>query len=134
MGYRDCLACKEAGTKPKRGLNVRLVFDPRITMPGSPTLEGHGLGAEFMAKRVYALGLRDQIDDYELTREQLLVCCWWAGTYGPRSLKKAFGTWAKTAGWHLWHGCINVEDPPLRESEKPGIPAALGASRGQPDA
>lgn len=117
MGYRDCLACKEAGAEPKKGAGKRLVFDPRITLPGVPSLEKHRLGAEFMARRVYALGIADQMDDYEVSREELLVACWWAGLYGPRSLRKAFGKWAEVAGWRLWYGCIQIADPPLKAQE-----------------
>ena len=116
MSYRDCLACKETGTKPKKGRGLRLVFDPGMVMPGPPTLEGHRLGAEFMAGRVYVLGLKTQQDDYELSREHLLVACWWAGTYGPRSFKKVWKEWAELAGDHLWYGCIQIPDPPIRET------------------
>lgn len=115
MSYKDCLACKEAGTKPKRGVGKRLVIDPRITMSGPPTIEGHRLGAEFMARRVYALGLQEQMEDYALTREELLVACWWAGTYGPRTMKKALGEWAARAGHHLWYGCIQIPESPRNQ-------------------
>lgn len=27
MSYRDCAACKEAGTEPKEGKGIRVVFD-----------------------------------------------------------------------------------------------------------
>ena len=47
MNYRDCLACKEAGTKPRRGLGNRVVHDPAVRF-GAPTIENHGLEAEFL--------------------------------------------------------------------------------------
>ena len=126
MSYRDCLPCRENGTKPKRGWGERLVFDPRLIMPEPPTIEGHGLGAELVARRVYALGVNEQIDDYELTREQLLIACWWAGLYGPRSLRRVFGEWAQTAGRHLWYGCIQIPDPPRRVARAEAAAKAMG--------
>ena len=116
MSYRNCLACKEAGTKPKRGGSARLVFNPAITLPGPPTLEGDRLGAAFMATRVMHNGLAAEQHDYELTREQLLVVCWWAGLYAPqRRLRKHFGEWAELAARHLWYQCIQIPDPPVIE-------------------
>ena len=115
MTYRNCIACKEAGTKPKRGKKVRIVYDPGITMPGPPTLEDTRLGAEFMARRVAAFGVEEAMRDYPLTREQVIVCCWWVGAYGNRrtKLNKLLREWAEWAGWHLWYGCINIPDPPM---------------------
>lgn len=113
-GYRRCRACKEYGTKPKRGEGLRLVFDPMITMVGTPTIENHRLGAEFMAERVWHLGVQEQIDDYALTREHLVLVCWWAGQWGPLRLRKVFRDWSGPAGWHLWYGCIQIPDPPRK--------------------
>ncbi len=112
MTYRDCLACEKDGTKPKRGKGIRLVFDPMMTMPGPPTIEGHRLGAELVADLVRDLGFKDTMAGWHLTREELLVACWWAGDYGPRRYRKAWGKWAQAARQHLWYGCINITDPP----------------------
>lgn len=116
MSYRDCLACERMNTKPKRGKGTLVVFDPRMTMPGPPTIEGHRLGAEFMAARVWKFGVASEMDDYMLRREELLVTCWWAGQFGPRKWRKRWGDWATIAGWHLWYGCIQVEDPPMEDA------------------
>ena len=115
MTYKDCATCVKAGTKPKRGQNKKLVFDHMITMSGPPTIEGHRISAEFMAGRVHAFGIHDQLDNYYVNREELLVCCWWAGVYGPKRLKLIFKEWADNAGEHLWYGCVQIPDPP-RES------------------
>ena len=119
MGYRDCFRCKEAGTKPKRAKGIRLVCDPRMTMPGPPTIENHRLGAEFMAEYVYALGIDYAAWAYELTREELIVACWWVGEYGDRRtiLVKALSEWADIAAGHLWYGCLNIPDPPCKKKQ-----------------
>lgn len=128
MSYRDCLGCEKAGTKPKRGKGIRLVFDPQITMPGPPTIEGHRLSAEFMARRVRVCGITEEMDDYQLTREELLVVCWWAGEFGSRRLRKCWGGWAQIAHQHLWHGCINIPDPPM---ETVSASASTGKETGE---
>ena len=113
MSYRDCLQCNRDGTTPRRGRLTTIVYDPQITMPGPPILSGHRLGAEFMAKRIWRFGIAETMRDYELSREECLVVCWWAGSYGPRSLKKHFEAWAALAGRHLWFGCTTIDDPPM---------------------
>ena len=42
MSYRDCLACKEAGTKPKHGKGVVLTIDPRYQRHGLVHIKGEG--------------------------------------------------------------------------------------------
>jgi len=115
MGYRDCFACEKVGGKPKRGKGTTIVFDPQIQMPGTPTLSGHRLTAELMAARVWIDGMAFAKDDYQLRREELLVACWWAGSFGPRKWKKRWGEWALNAGSHLWHNCIAISDPPTED-------------------
>ena len=115
MSYRDCLACEDANTKPKRGKGVEIVFDPRITLPGPPTIGGYRNSAELAADRVRAFGIKSVMRDYQLTREGVLTACWWAGEYGPRRFRKAWGDWARIAAHHLWYGCINITDPPTEE-------------------
>ncbi len=115
MSYRDCLGCEKAGTKPKRGKGITVVFDPRMMMPGPPTIEGHRLGAESMAAWVWKFGIASGMSDYELSREELLVACWWAGRFGPRKWRKRWEQWAMVLGQHLWYGCIQTADPPTEE-------------------
>lgn len=109
-----CLYCEKAGVRAKRGEKVRIVFDPGIQMPGTPTIEGHRLAAEHMADRMFELGSDAVLDDYELTYEELITACWWAAHWGPRKFKKAWKEWGEIAGAHLWYGCINVPLPPTR--------------------
>ena len=111
MSYRDCLACKETGTKPKRGAGIRVVHHPAVRF-GRPTIENHGLEAALLTRRVLKFGVASEMADYQLTREEVLVACWWSGTYGSRRLREALGEWAGTAGTHLWYRCISIPDPP----------------------
>lgn len=69
-----------------------------------------------MASRTFAFGVQEVMDDFTLSREEVLVACWWAGQWGPRRLRMAFKAWSeKEAGPHLWHGCVNIADPPQHE-------------------
>ena len=113
MRYRNCLACKTAGTLPKRGKGSAVVYDPRITAGGTPTLQGRGLAVEHVAIRAFKFGVLEPMEDFELSREEVIVACWWSGLYGARRLRKLFGTWAVIAGQHLWYSCIQIPDPPL---------------------
>ena len=117
MSYKDCLACKEAGTKPTPGKGVCIVYDPTIQMPGTPTIQGHRLSAQQIASRVLKFGIEDEMDDYQLTREEALVACWWGGLHGPRRLRQALRAWAENAGWHLWYQCASIPDPPREEGK-----------------
>ena len=114
MSYRDCLACKEAGTKPKRGQGITIVYDPGIQIPGTPTVQGHRISAEQVAGGAYRQGITEEMGDYDLTREEVLAACWWAGLFGPRRLRKVFEAWAVQAGHHLWYQCIQIPDPPRK--------------------
>ncbi len=112
MSYRDCTACKEAGTKPARGRGLVVSFDPRIQMPGTPTVQGHRIAAETVAMRAYHDGVKPVMEDYVLPREAVLVACWWAGLFGPRRTRRIFRESAEMAGRHLWYRCIRIPDPP----------------------
>ena len=117
MSCFKCFACEEAGTQPKKAKGHRLMINPRIFMAEPPTIEGHRLGAEFMARRVYSVGIEEALKDYDVDREELLLCCWWAGSrYNPRwtKLKRALRDWSSMAAPHLWYGCIQIPDPPRK--------------------
>lgn len=121
MSYRDCLACKEVGTKPKHGEGVTIEYNPGIQMPGTPTIKGHRLAADHIAIRAYKFGIKDVMEDFVLSREEVLVACWWAGLWGPRRTRKWLGEWAKESGRHLWYGCIQIPDPPRETQEPPRV-------------
>lgn len=128
MTTRDCGACRREGQEPTWplprmtspqamyvGTMPRVVYDPcRSALLDPPILEGHRLGAAFVADLAWHLGIDDLMDDYELRREEVLVCCWWAGRWGTRKWRGVYGAWAMSAHEHLWHGCVNVADPPRK--------------------
>ena len=93
---------------------LRIIYDPAIQITGTPTIEGHSLPAEHMASHFFELGEEEAQDDYGLTREELIVACWWAAHWGPRKFRKAWKEWGERAGSHLRYGCINVPLPPTK--------------------
>ena len=108
----SCLACKQEGKRPRYVKPLPAVqFYAPVAMPGHPTLEHHRLGARFIAERVFYLGFDEPIETYELSKAEVLVCCWWAGLWGPRKLQKAWREWATSANSHLWYSCVNVPPP-----------------------
>lgn len=109
-----CLSCEKAGRRSKRGENVRIVFDPAIQMPGTPTIDGHRLAAEMIARAMYELGGEEVKHNWQVTHEEIVAACWWAAHWGPRRFKKAWKEWGIEAGGHLWYRCINVPLPPTR--------------------
>ena len=113
----ECLSCRQAGRRPKRGEGVRIVYDPGIQMPGTPTIGGHRIAAEQMAAYLYEYGI-EEANDWDLTHEELITACWWAAKWGPRRYKLAWKEWGEMANLHLWYGCINVPLPPTRAEIK----------------
>jgi len=114
MGHLSCLACREGHTRPIYGKDVSVEFDPAVQMPGTPTIAGTRFSAEFAAHLVMMNGVKGTQKMYpHLTREELMVACWWAGLYGPRKYRKAWNEWAKAAGWHLWYRCVRIPEPPV---------------------
>ena len=41
--------------------------------------------------------------EFRITPAQVLAAAWYQATYGPRSWRKRWGTWAKVAFPYLWH-------------------------------
>ena len=108
-----CTPCEQAGQKAKRGKSVCVVFNPGIQMPGTPTVGESRLSAAWLVGYVYAWGMKYTLGSYpSITREHVLVACWWAGRFGPRKWRKVMGEWAGMADAHLWHDCVRIPDPP----------------------
>ena len=115
MSYQDCLACREAGTTPRKGRGLVLTINPAYLRHGTPT-NRHGLSAEWLALMVWQWGIGNEELRHgwpHFTREEQLLACWWAGQYGPRKWRQRFREWSDLAGGHLWHGCISIPDPPV---------------------
>jgi uncharacterized protein (DUF433 family) len=120
MGANDCVACRYAGTKPTPGANVQVAFNPAVTMPGTPTIDGHRMGVRTLAVIAWERGVPAAHGPAfypHLTREEVVVACWWMGLYGPRTWRRRWGAWALNAGWHLWSRCLTFPDPPRKGAE-----------------
>ena len=113
MSYQDCLSCKDAQATPAPAKGVCIVYDPAIQMPGTPTIQDRRIAAVSMAEAVMVEphGVADVMRGWRLSREEVLVACWWAGRFGPRRFR-VWRQWAEDAGSHLWYRCINIPDPP----------------------
>lgn len=59
----------------------------------------------------------DAATDYGLTRPQVLVACWWLGTYGTKRWRDRFGTWARSVEGEFQYRRYDVADPPTKEDE-----------------
>lgn len=92
----------------------RIVYDPAVSMPGQPTLEDHRMGAQFIAELAWHQGLQYISENYpQLTRWDVLVCCWWVGRFDRRKVwRQRFHEWAEEAFGHLWYCCDGAGDPP----------------------
>ena len=111
-----CYGCEQEKTKPEVVEKLpSVVFYAPIAMPGIPTLEGHRLGAEMVASYAWHHGIDEVCETYDLSRADVLVCCWWAGMFHTRAWKKRWGEWAQMAFNHLWHSCVQIADPPRKE-------------------
>lgn len=85
---------------------------PPISWPSQPTIEGHSLSAEFLAERSLVDGFTFVCENYEATKADLMVCLWWAGTYGRKKNRQRWGAWSAEAWKHLWSSCVNIPLPP----------------------
>lgn len=70
---------------------------------GEPCIGGTRVPPEIIGGYVWAGDDVAKIaDDYSISMPQVLVACWYLGTYGSRVWKKRWGVWAKKAGGVLW--------------------------------
>lgn len=95
---------------------------------GTPVIRGHRLGADFIAERYWYLGEVmdfEILDAYELTRADVIVCCWFVAEHGPRLWRKRWGPWARSvwartgpgSGW--WSpDYADVPLPPTRQQAR----------------
>lgn len=99
---------------------------------GELTAGGSRIGVEQIAEQVWYGGVDEMVRDYSITREQVLVACWWVGATGITSIYKTngggykrnyrpgvwqdrWGEWAKAAHDVMWsaHGDYSaIPDPP----------------------
>lgn len=84
---------------------------------GQPAVAG--VPAESVGGTVWVESVAVAAHDYDLTRGQVLVACWFLGTQGPRKWRTRWKTWATAAGIAMWdvRTCDYdaVPDPPGRD-------------------
>lgn len=64
--------------------------------------------------------LEDLMDNYEITRGDVLVSCWYMAKYGPRSWRKRWGEWLQKADGELWYGRYETCPMPPQKNENKG--------------
>lgn len=90
--------------------------DPAVRF-GYPTMRG--VPVEAIAEHVWEGSSLDSIaEDFGLTREQVLVACWYQGIHGTRAWRQRWKSWATEAHKELWHSRYDVPDPPSREEKR----------------
>lgn len=106
-----------------------VVIDPAMCS-GEPCIAGRRLPVYLVAETVWWHGVDEGIACFDVTREQLLVACWYAavlpvliwGRGGvlkaqPNPWPKRWRDWADASHQALWSGKYDeVEDPPLKGS------------------
>ncbi len=95
---------------------------------GQPTLNGTGLLVESVAGTAWTEGVAAACHDYGLSRAAVLVCCWYAGTYGlpgdDRELaatpewRDRWARWAAQVGDNLARNTAGelIPDPPSQRA------------------
>jgi uncharacterized protein (DUF433 family) len=93
--------------------------DPAIRF-GDPHVKGISVAA-IVGMLSAGESMEGVAEDYDLTRADILVGCWYVGIYGlpesPRAWRKALREWAKDAGQTMWHASDcdydAIPDPPI---------------------
>jgi uncharacterized protein (DUF433 family) len=109
------------------GEHAQVTIQPGM-LSGTPTVAGHRIQAETIAGTVWSCGVKSTMDDFELTRCEVLTACWFVGTYGAidwgirggkpilhrgEIWRKRWGSWAAHAQGPLWSGKPGeCPDPP----------------------
>lgn len=110
VGLEWRLVPASAPAEPRR---PHVSVDPQMRS-GRPCVNGTRIPAEALAGYVAA---GDDVgfvaEQYNLTREAVLVACWYQATYGKGRWRKRWGEWAEDSHSAMWHGLwADVDDPP----------------------
>lgn len=80
-----------------------------------------GISAEAIGDPVWAGESLERVgDDFNLTRTEVLVACWYLGAHGSRGWRRRWRDWAGSVHGDLAHGRYEVPDPPVREEKSSG--------------
>lgn len=97
---------------------------------GDPCVGGTRVPVNLVIAVVWAHGVAEAETSYDLSRQQILGACWYAGVgnavslWGKGGLRarrgpwhKRWGQWAEEMHTHMWHGnWDDVTDPPTQEA------------------
>jgi uncharacterized protein (DUF433 family) len=113
-----------------------IAIDPAMRF-GQPTINHTQLPVEAVAEIVWVEGVDVAAEEYDLTRADVLVACWAAGTYGLPGRRKAlfpvrlwvkrWGVWADEVHQALWSvASVDYEAVPDPPTALPEVPQGDG--------
>ena len=70
---------------------------------GYPSIEGHRIDTRMVAEHSSTLGGESAMDTWDLTRDEVMVACWFEARYGSRGLKRLWREWLARWETTLWH-------------------------------
>lgn len=84
---------------------------------GEATLNHTRLSIDAIAGYVWAGETVEAVmATYDITRADVMVACWWIGTFGPKRWRRRWGAWAEDVHDQLWHSKFDVPDPPIPDT------------------
>jgi uncharacterized protein (DUF433 family) len=95
-----------------------VAVDPAMRF-GRPTVNNTRLSVEAATEHVWAGGSVGEVaEEFDVTRQDVLVACWYAGKYGTKAWRRRWGKWADVVHDELWHSRYDVPDPPDLNDEQ----------------
>lgn len=89
---------------------------------GEPCINGHRLPTQLIAETVMFNGGEEAMDWYDITRDEVMVACWFEARYGGRKIRKLWQAWLDEHEGTLWHSTSErwaaVPFPPLWLAKK----------------
>lgn len=93
-------------------------IDPAMRF-GRPCLNHTRIPVEVVADHFLAGDPIDRIcADYQLSRGDILIACWYLGQYGDVEYRDRWSAWSSHVAETLWHSTVDytqVPDPPFSE-------------------
>jgi plasmid maintenance system antidote protein VapI/uncharacterized protein (DUF433 family) len=81
---------------------------------GRPCVDGTRLLVETVLDYLFANGMEETCEDYDIHRGQVLACVYFASQFGTRKERKLWKQWADENFKALWHAdYARCPDPPL---------------------
>lgn len=112
-GYQRPEAVQRYLDGRNRRVDPVVTVDPAVRF-GFPAIRG--ISTDAIAGVVWAgESLATVADEYDVTREEVLVACWFEGTHGERKWRKRWGAWAEQVHGEFSNSRYDVPDPPTGE-------------------